>query len=195
MLMIAIMVKFSSPGPVIHTQTRIKKDLQPFTFYKFRTMRVENDPVKDDGITHNAKKNRITRVGTFLRKYRLDELPQLYNVLRGDISMVGPRAQLPKYIEIYPEQYRKITSVKPGLTGFASILFHEKEERMLAAAGEDGESEYINRILPYKFRYNMFYVRHHNFWLDMRILWWTARKFLGIGRRRSGKPNLPPSSC
>lgn len=167
------MVKRDSDGPILYKQIRMTTGLREFYALKFRTMTVVD---ADDGITSNDKKaNRVTKSGAFLRKYRLDELPQFWNVLVGEMSLVGPRPQIPKYIHIYPEIYKQVLSVRPGLTGLASIKFHEREERMLEEAGADAEDVYIKKILPLKFRYNLFYVRHNNVCFDILIMWWTAK--------------------
>ena len=178
-IIISLIIRFSSLRGVIYGQERIKKNFEPFTCYKFQTMAAEDDSTKNDGITSNEKMERITNLGNFLRKYRLDELPQLFNVLKGDMSMVGPRPQIAKYTKIYPEKYKKILSVKPGMTGFSTIFFYDREEKMLADA-EDGEKEYIENILPKKFRYNLFYIDKGNFIFDLMILWWTAKKLMGF---------------
>jgi len=172
--LIAILVKKDSSGPVFFKQIRVGRGGKEFKALKFRTMRVVEN---DDGITSVEKQKRITSSGAFLRKYRLDELPQFWNVLMGEMSLVGPRPQIPKYIPIYPEIYKQVLSVRPGITGLATIKFHETEERMLVEAGDNAEHVYIYKILPRKFHYNLFYIRHNNVCFDMAILWWT---FLGI---------------
>lgn len=170
-LVLAVLVKRDSAGPVFYRQTRVTCGFKEFSALKFRTMTVVDG---DDGITSNEKKaTRVTRSGAFLRKYRLDELPQLWNVVTGEMSLVGPRPQIPKYMPIYTEIYKEVLSVRPGITGLASIKFHEQEERMLAEAGQDAEDVYINKILPLKFRYNLFYVRNHSILFDIKIMWWT----------------------
>lgn len=176
-LICAILVKRDSAGPIFYRQIRVGRGGHHFHALKFRTMRVAND---DDGITSNDKKaTRVTKSGAFLRKYRIDELPQLWNVLVGDMSLVGPRPQIPKYIAIYPDIYAEILTVRPGITGLASIKFHEKEERMLEEAGDQAEDAYIHKILPLKFHYNLFYVRNRSLCFDLAIIWWTAIGILG----------------
>ena len=170
----AIWVKLDSKGPVFFHQMRMTKGMMPFFALKFRSMSVSSDEYANQGITSSDKQKRITKSGRFLRKYRLDELPQLWNVLVGDMSLVGPRPQTPRYVEIYPDVYAHILSVRPGLTGLASILFHEKEEEMIRCAKENAEDVYINKILPMKFRYNLFYIRHCNLLFDLKIIWWTV---------------------
>lgn len=174
---LAVMVKRDSEGPVFYRQTRVTCNFKEFKALKFRTMTVVDE---DDGITSNDKKtNRVTQSGAFLRKYRLDELPQLWNVLTGEMSLVGPRPQIPKYMPFYPEIYKEVLSVRPGITGLASIKFHEREERMLEEAGVDAEEIYTYKILPRKFHYNLFYVRKNTIFFDLKIMWWTVKGMLG----------------
>lgn len=170
---LAIWVRADSPGPIVFHQIRMTRGMKPFFTLKFRTMLVSDNDYENQGITSEDKQKRITRSGHFMRKYRFDELPQLWNVLRGDMSLVGPRPQTPRYVEAYPEIYREILTIRPGLTGLASIRFHETEERMIAAAGDKAEDVYINKVLPLKFRYNIFYVNHYNCLFDLKIIWWT----------------------
>ena len=172
-LVLAVMVKRDSQGPILYRQTRITRHRKTFQALKFRTMTVSNDSGANDGVTSPDKAVRITKSGAFMRKYRLDELPQLWNVLVGEMSLVGPRPQTPRYVDIYGDIYDKICVIRPGITGLASIKFHEKEEAMLAAAGVDADRIYIDKILPLKFHYNLFYVRHRSLAFDMRIIWWT----------------------
>jgi lipopolysaccharide/colanic/teichoic acid biosynthesis glycosyltransferase len=174
---IAILIKRSSKGPVFYQQTRMTRGMTPFSTWKFRTMTSDADEFASQGITCSGKQGRITKIGETLRRYRIDELPQLWNVLKGEMSLVGPRPQTPRYVDCYPETYQKILAIRPGLTGLASIRFHEKEEAMIAGAGEDADAVYIKKILPMKFKYNLFYVENHSFLLDMKIIWWTI---LGI---------------
>ena len=175
--LIALAIRLDTPGPALYRQERIGRGLRPFTCYKFRTMTVETDARKNDGITGGAKAARITRVGHVLRGARLDELPQFWNILIGDMSLVGPRPQIPKYIPIYPDTYARLTAVRPGMTGLATVRFHRKEEDALAAA-DDPERVYIDELLPKKFRYDLFYVQHQSLGFDCLILWWTLKAVL-----------------
>ena len=176
-IVLAYMVKRNSVGPVLYKQVRVGLHGVHFNALKFRTMTVSDD---DDGITSADKAaNRVTQSGAVLRKYRLDELPQFWNVLVGDMSLVGPRPQIPKYIPVYPKIYKRIHSVRPGMTGLATIKFHETEERLLREAGNNAEHVYTYKILPRKFHYNLFYVRNHTVCFDIQILWWTLKGILG----------------
>ncbi len=172
-IVLAIWVKKDSTGPVFYRQTRVTVDGKYFQALKFRSMTIAAPSDKGDGITTPDKQNRITKSGRFIRKYRFDELAQLWNVLTGEMSLVGPRPQTPKYVDIYPETYAKINTIRPGITGLASIKFHEVEERMLLAAGADADEVYINKILPMKFKYNLFYVTNYGLVFDLKIIWWT----------------------
>lgn len=172
-IVIAIWVKRDSEGPILYFQTRVTRGGRKFQAVKFRSMTMDNSPTSIDGITTPDKQDRITKSGRFIRKYRLDELTQLWNVLMGDMSLVGPRPQTPKYVEIYPEIYARINTIRPGITGLASIKFHEREECMLTESGDDADDVYIHKILPMKFKYNLFYVRHYGLWFDVKIIWWT----------------------
>lgn len=172
-IVIAIWIKRDSKGPILYFQTRITKGGKKFQAVKFRSMKVASGNNANDGITTPDKQTRITKSGHFIRKYRLDELTQLWNVLVGEMSLVGPRPQTPGFVEIYPETYAKINVIRPGITGLASIKFHEREERMLAAAGDQANDIYIEKILPMKFKYNLFYVRNYGLWFDIKIIWWT----------------------
>jgi len=173
-IVIAVWVKRDSAGPVLYFQTRIKRGSEKFKAVKFRSMRVVEGNAANDGITTADKQDRITKSGHFIRKYRLDELTQLWNVLVGDMSLVGPRPQTPGFYEAHKETYEKINVIRPGITGLASIKFHEQEERMLADARDNANEVYIQKILPLKFKYNLFYVRNYGLWFDIKIIWWTV---------------------
>lgn len=172
-VVISIWIKRDSEGPILYFQTRITRGGKKFKAVKFRSMRVASGNAANDGITTSDKQDRITKSGRFIRKYRLDELTQLWNVLVGEMSLVGPRPQTPGFVDIYPETYAKINVIRPGITGLASIKFHEREERMLAEAGDNATEVYIQKILPMKFKYNLFYVRNYGLWFDLKIIWWT----------------------
>lgn len=169
-LFIALAIKFDSPGPVLFKQTRVSRYYRKFTCYKFRTMRVETKP---DICAGPEVKKGITSVGRFLRKYKLDELPQLVNVLKGEMSLVGPRPMIARYVDMFPEEYKKILTIKPGLTGLASIKMYAKEEAMLDQASS--EEIYIDKILPPKLRLNQFYLKNMSNRFDILIIYWTAK--------------------
>ena len=155
---IAIIIKLSSKGPVFYKQVRVGKDDKDFGLYKFRSMRPGSD--KAGLLTVGGKDKRITGIGYFLRKFKLDELPQLINVLKGEMSLVGPRPEVRKYVELYTKEQREVLSVLPGITDMASIVFRNENE--LLAKAENPEEFYINQVLPKKIELNFAYIRHRN---------------------------------
>ncbi len=164
LLAAAVWVKLDSPGPVLFRQTRIGRFGVPFTIHKFRTMRV----APGAAITVGADP-RITRAGHWLRQTKLDELPQLWDVLRGAMSLVGPRPELPKYVELYPADLReRVLSVRPGITDPASLAFSHEAELLAAAA--DPEREYREVILPAKLRLSADYAARANLATDLRLI-------------------------
>jgi len=153
LLLIALLIKFSSKGPVIFAQQRVGKNNIDFTLYKFRTMYMLTSD--RSSLTIGNKDKRITGIGYFLRKYKIDELPQLYNVLKNEMSIVGPRPELRKYVAIYTDEQKNILLAKPGITDNASIFFRNENE--LLAIQDDPESFYIAEILPVKIQLNKQY--------------------------------------
>jgi lipopolysaccharide/colanic/teichoic acid biosynthesis glycosyltransferase len=147
-ILIAFLIKLSSKGPVIFSQQRVGKHEKDFTLYKFRTMHVNATAKRSITIGH--RDNRITRAGYFLRRFKLDELPQMYNVLKNDMSIVGPRPELRKYVHFYNKSQREILFIKPGITDYASILF--KNENELLASQPNPEQYYIEKVIPLKIR-------------------------------------------
>jgi lipopolysaccharide/colanic/teichoic acid biosynthesis glycosyltransferase len=173
MLAVALVVKLTSPGPVFHRATRIGRHGKPFTLLKFRSMVVGADRL-GPRIT-SVDDPRITRVGRFLRRTKLDELPQLINVLRGEMSIVGPRPEDPCYVALYTDEQRRVLSVRPGITSLASVKYRD-EEGMLA--GMDVERYYVECVLPAKLAIDLEYVRHGNLWRDVLIILMTLRALL-----------------
>jgi lipopolysaccharide/colanic/teichoic acid biosynthesis glycosyltransferase len=169
---VAMWIKLDSRGPVLFTQERVGLRGRLFAIYKFRTMRVgaaEQGPQ----ITVQADP-RITRAGAFLRRYKLDELPQFVNVLVGDMSVVGPRPEVPRYIALYPREARDlILSVRPGITDLASIAY--RDESALLGGTDDPDTLYVRDILPAKLEYCLQYIQKQSVWLDLIIVWRTAR--------------------
>ncbi len=166
MLAIAGLIKLTSAGPVLFRQERIGRHFRPFHILKFRTM-VPNAPNLGRAITVGADP-RITRIGHLLRKLKLDELPQLINVLRGDMSLVGPRPEVRRYVELFAGDYAEVLSVRPGITDFASIQFRAESE--LLGTSEDPDAEYCQRILPEKIRLAKEYVRRSSVLLDLQLI-------------------------
>ena len=171
MALIALAVKLDSPGPVWFRQERVGRAGRLFRIHTVRTMRVTDGTGPLVTASHDA---RITRVGRWLRRTKLDELPQLIDVLYGDMSLVGPRPEVPRYMALYAESVRRqILSLRPGITDRAAIEFRD-EERLLAAAA-DPERAYVEQVMPIKQRYYLDYVAQRSLAGDLRILWDTAR--------------------
>lgn len=172
---IAFWIKFDSPGPVFFRQVRVGREGVLFRIYKFRTMVVNAEQVGKQ-ITIGADQ-RVTHSGRFLRKYKLDELPQLINVLVGDMSLVGPRPEVPRYVEEYPPSMRKIVlSVLPGITDFASIEY--KDENEVLGRASNPETAYIEDILPIKLGFYERYVNERSLWLDFILILRTLKALI-----------------
>ena len=152
-LVISILIKLSSNGPIFYTQKRIGQYKQPFTLYKFRSMSINQ--TSKSLITIGDRDSRITKVGYFLRKYKIDELPQLFNVLIGNMSFVGPRPEVLKYVLLYNSSQQEVLNMKPGITDMASITYRDESELLSAQA--DPEEFYINVIMPHKIQINLKY--------------------------------------
>lgn len=172
-LVIALLIAMESKGGVFYKQVRVGKDNKDFFLYKFRTMRVGSD--KKGLLTVGERDNRITRVGYFLRKYKIDEFPQLLNVIKGDMSIVGPRPEVRKYVDLYTPEQMKVLSVRPGLTDLASIKYvHENE---VLAASYNPEQTYIDEVMPAKLDLNLQYIATQSLMGDIRLIFNT---FLAI---------------
>ena len=162
----AVLVKFSSPGPILFRQLRVGKQGQLFKLLKFRSMRVATE---DAGAQITAAHDsRVTSVGRLLRRSKLDELPQLWNVLKGDMSIVGPRPEVPRYVRLYTQEQQQVLSVRPGITDPASISFRHEES--LLAQQADPEQFYIATLLGTKLQMNLQYVREISFFTDLKIV-------------------------
>lgn len=173
-IFIAIRIKLDSKGPVFYKQVRVGFNGKDFGIYKFRTMFVGSD--KKGLLTVGGNDARITTPGLFLRKYKLDELPQLINVFFGDMSIVGPRPEVRKYVDLYSKEQLQVLSVKPGITDYASIEY-SKENEILAKA-TDPEATYINEIMPAKLALNQKYIREQSFVTDLKIILQTLVKIV-----------------
>lgn len=173
-LVIAALIRLDSPGPTFYRAPRVGKDGHLFRMYKLRTMVADADKI-GPAITVDQDR-RITRIGALLRKSRLDEIPQLINVLRGEMSMVGPRPKAPYYVERYSSEQREVLKVKPGMTGPAQIAFRHEEEAL--SNPERLDDEYMNVILPPKLALDLEYIERHSFIVDVRILLQTAAALL-----------------
>ena len=146
-----VAIRLESKGGGFYKQLRVGRGGTDFYVYKFRSMRIGAD--KQGLITVGGRDPRITQIGYFIRKYKLDELPQLFNVLKGDMSLVGPRPEVRKYVDLYTDEQRKVLSVRPGITDYASIEY--VDENIILGQADDADRAYIEQILPDKIRYNM----------------------------------------
>jgi lipopolysaccharide/colanic/teichoic acid biosynthesis glycosyltransferase len=169
LILTAVLIRMDSPGPALFMQERVGKGGRVFRIIKFRTMTGGAEKKGQITVGHDA---RVTRIGYALRRFKIDELPQLLNVLRGEMSLVGPRPEVPRYVACYPERVRKtVLSVPPGITDWASIEF--REESALLGRANDPERTYIEEILPVKLDYYVRYVRERNFVVDLKIIFLT----------------------
>jgi lipopolysaccharide/colanic/teichoic acid biosynthesis glycosyltransferase len=170
--LIALAIRWDTPGPVLFRQARVGRGGQPFRIRKFRTM-VVDAPARGPAITI-GQDPRITRVGAWLRRTKLDELPQLLDVLQGHMSLVGPRPEVPQYVALYPPELReRVLAVRPGITDPVSLKLAD-EARVLAASA-DPERTYREELLPAKLREAVAYADQASLWSDLRIIWATAR--------------------
>ena len=173
-IMLAIWIKIDSKGPVFYKQVRVGQNGIDFGLFKFRSMVVDAD--KKGLITVGGRDPRITRSGYFIRKYKLDELPQLINVLVGDMSLVGPRPEVRKYVNLYTDEQQKVLSVKPGITDYASIEYMDENE--ILGKSSDPEKTYIEDIMPEKIKYNMKYINNKNLFEYFKIIFLTVLKIV-----------------
>ena len=173
-LILAVWIKFDSQGSIFFRQIRVGKDGKDFRIYKFRTMIVNAE--KMGIITIGERDPRITNSGYFLRKYKLDELPQLINVLKGEMSFVGPRPEVRKYVEMYNQEQLKILTVKPGITDYASIEYINEDE--ILGKSLDPEKTYIEEIMPQKIKYNMKYINNKTVIEYFKIIFLTIIKII-----------------
>jgi lipopolysaccharide/colanic/teichoic acid biosynthesis glycosyltransferase len=174
LLIIAISIKLSTPGDIFFRQLRVGKDGSLFRLLKFRTM--ENIPQASEGRFDAGDKSRVTRIGSFLRKYKLDELPQLINVIKGEMSIVGPRPEIKQWTQVYPEKWEIVLSVTPGITDNASIVFSDEEE--LLSKSDNPNETYRDVILPRKLDLYVSYVKNHSFSGDINIVFRTLIKVI-----------------
>lgn len=158
LLVIALVIKLTSKGAVLFRQNRVGKNGKDFKVYKFRTMYVDAD--KKGLLTIGGKDNRVTKIGYFLRKYKLDELPQLVNVLKGEMSLVGPRPEVRRYVDMYSPEQMKALTVVPGITDYASIIYRNENDLLAVAANP--EEFYVKEIMPKKIELNFIYINNRN---------------------------------
>ncbi len=174
LIILTFLIKLDSKGPVFYRQERIGLHLKKFFVMKFRTMHTGAD--KNGLLTIGNHDKRITKIGYWLRKYKIDELPQLFNILKGEMSFVGPRPEVEKYVEFYNAVQKRVLTVKPGITDWASIQFID--ENQLLENTDDPEQYYITKILPIKIAQNLKYIDNNNVWIDLKIISFTLRSII-----------------
>jgi lipopolysaccharide/colanic/teichoic acid biosynthesis glycosyltransferase len=182
--LVALAVLLRDGRPVLYGSERMREPGQGFTLWKFRTMR---PAAGDTGVSGGDKADRITPTGRFLRRSRLDELPQLWNILRGDMSFIGPRPPLREYVERFPDLYARVLRARPGISGLATLHFHRHEERLLARARtrEETDALYCRACIPRKARLDLIYQRHRSLCFDLALIGRTAGRMLrGRPRRK-----------
>jgi len=173
-VILSIIILFDSPGGIFYRQVRVGKNNKDFKLFKFRSMRVGSDA--KGLLTVGGRDNRITRSGYYIRKYKLDEFPQLINVLLGDMSLVGPRPEVRKYVNMYNAAQLKVLQVKPGITDYASIEYANENE--LLAKSQDPEKTYIEEIMPDKLSLNQKYINEQGLITDVKIIFNTIKKII-----------------
>ena len=175
MIVIAALLLIAQGRPILYGSERMRDPARAFTLWKFRSMR---PAAADRGVSGGDKAGRVTPMGAFLRASRLDELPQLFNILKGDMSFVGPRPPLRQYVEAFPDLYAAVLKSRPGVTGLASLIYHRHEERLLAgcASTEETDRVYSRRCIPAKARLDLIYQRRRTLCLDLWILARTVRR-------------------
>ena len=171
LLLVALLVKLDSKGPVFFRQERIGQGFEPFIIVKFRTM--VTDACRKGPLVTSGGDRRITKIGKFLRRTKIDELPQLLNVLKGDMSLVGPRPEVAKYVEIFSDDFREVLKVRPGITDFAALEYSDEEEILKKYA--DPEEGYIREILPAKIELYKKYLRERGLLTDIKLIVLTLR--------------------
>ena len=169
LLIVAIWIKLDSPGPIFYRQVRVGRYNKDFRIFKFRSMRIGSD--KGSLVTIGGRDPRITRSGYFIRKFKIDELPQLINVFVGDMSLVGPRPEVRHFVNYWTEEQMHVLDVRPGITDPASIKFRNENE--LLAQAEDPEKYYIEVIMQDKIKLYLEYVANHNLWYDIKLIFQT----------------------
>ncbi|WP_341214658.1 sugar transferase [uncultured Wocania sp.] len=174
LVLIAVLIKFDSKGPILFIQNRVGKNNVDFNIFKFRTMHVKSE--NKGLLTLGNNDSRVTKIGYFLRRYKIDEFPQLINILKGDMSFVGPRPELRYYVNFYNEDDMKIFQVRPGITGLASLKYRNEVELLKAA--ENPEEYFIKTIIPDKLRFNKMYIEKRNFFFDLKLIFITVLKVI-----------------
>ena len=173
-IIVALWIIIDDPGPIFYRQQRVGKDGKDFGLLKFRSMRVGAD--KMSLITIGNRDPRVTRAGYYIRKFKIDELPQLWNVMIGDMSLVGPLPEVRRYVDLYTPEHRKVLSVRPGITDYASIEYID--ENRLLAQSDDPDKTYIEEIMPAKIALNMRYINHQTYGEYLKIILLTLTKII-----------------
>ena len=171
---VAVWIKFDSRGPVFYRQVRVGRGNKDFRIFKFRSMRPDSD--KLGLITVGGRDPRVTRSGYYIRKYKLDELPQLINVFIGDMSLVGPRPEVRKYVDMYSPDQMHVLDVRPGITSLASLRYRNENE--VLAKAEDPDKCYIEKVMPDKLAIDLEYVKKANLWNDIKLIFSTFREII-----------------
>ena len=174
LIIISLLIVIDSPGGIIYKQVRVGKGSKDFYLFKFRSMKINAD--KSGLLTVGGRDSRITRMGYYIRKYKIDELPQLLNVFFGDMSLVGPRPEVRKYVDMYTDEQKKVLSVKPGITDYASIEYSNENE--ILGKAENPEAVYIQQIMPAKLILNLKYIVDQGIVTDFKIILKTIVKIL-----------------
>ncbi|HBN04480.1 MAG TPA: glycosyl transferase [Bacteroidales bacterium] len=170
-IFVGIAISFSSKGGIFYKQKRVGKGNKDFTLYKFRSMIIGADSKGLLSVGKDGKDPRVTKIGYIIRKYKIDELPQLFNVLKGDMSLVGPRPEVRKYVDLYSEEQKQILNVRPGITDISSITF--RNENDLLSQSNNPEQYYINEIMPQKIALSLNYIKTRTFFGDIKLIFKT----------------------
>lgn len=173
LIIISIIITLDSKGGIFYAQERVGMSGRSFRLLKFRTMHPNSDKLQ---ITVGHRDPRITRIGYYLRKFKIDEFPQLINILKGEMSVVGPRPEVPKYVKLYTDEQRKVLTVKPGLTDYASLLYVNESE--LLEGAENPEKVYVEEIMPHKLSLNLKYIQERSFFNDLSLIFKTIGRIL-----------------
>ena len=173
-VVLAVWIKCDSRGPVFYRQVRVGKDNRDFRLFKFRSMRPDSDRL--GLITVGGHDPRVTRSGYYIRRYKLDEFPQLINVFKGDMSLVGPRPEVRKYVDMYTPEQMRVLSVRPGITSLASIRYRNENE--ILAKADDPDRCYIEKVMPDKLAIDLEYVDRATLWNDIRLIFSTFREII-----------------
>jgi lipopolysaccharide/colanic/teichoic acid biosynthesis glycosyltransferase len=175
-LVLMVFISLESAGGVFYLQERVGRNGQLFKLIKFRSMRPNAD--KGSQITIGNRDPRITRTGYFIRRFKLDEFPQFINVIKGDMSIVGPRPEVPHYVKLYTAEQKKVLAAKPGITDYASLAYFNENEILAKAA--DPQKAYLEQIMPAKIELNQRYLSDPSLFKDLKIIWLTALKIVGF---------------